>query len=767
MENSPSHAHALAVGSLHHCHVHQLRAILNISFSLVYFLALTAIFYDRSGALLFILTKPTDDNTTYSCYSFLLCLILFAAEFLFSFLWTIKQPLYWRPVTRTVFPENLPKDDQLPGIDVFICTADPIKEPTFEVMNTVISAMSLDYPADKLSVYLSDDGGASVTLNGMKEAWVFATWWLPFCRRYNVTAICPQAYFQNAHHPEEIGQTHTMEFIQHRDLLQEKYKALKQRLGNSTKRGELHDKTTSCDHSPVVQVINESSIENDAGAATLNPEAVKMPLLVYVAREKRPSHPHCFKAGALNALLRVSSILSNSPYVLVLDCDMYCNDSISARQAMCFHLDPKISPSLGWVQYPQKFHNVCDTDIYDSQMRTVWPVYWPGADGLKGPCITGTNCYIKRKALYGISINTGEGINLKELRDSLGPSNELIKSISHNDKLNAVKGRDMSSDLVQEAHFLASCTYEKGTSWGQKVGFRYGTIVEDMATSIILQSRGWRSVYLNPTRPQFLGSATTSLNEMLVQGIRWYGGLADLCLSQYCPLIYRPSKMPILQKLFFSWMESMPFESLPVLCFAFILPMCLLYGIPVYPKLSDPRFIAFAFVFVSCQLKHLCDMVVISGGSTTAWLNEQRMWMAKCLSCFPYGILRCVMTKLGLQEATFTPTNKVEDDDTTKLYQMGIYDFRTSYMFLVPIATAVILNVWCFVGGVARLIVSKDWDVMFAQMCFSFYVLVMSFPVIEGMLLRKDNARIPLPATIISTVLSLFFLCLGYLILLH
>lgn len=72
--------------------------------------------------------------------------------------------------------------------------------------------------------------------------------------------------------------------------------------------------------------------------------------------------------------LRVSSILSNSPYILLLDCDMYCNDPMSARRAMCFYLDPKISPSLGWVQYPQKFHNISETDIYNSQMREIWSV---------------------------------------------------------------------------------------------------------------------------------------------------------------------------------------------------------------------------------------------------------------------------------------------------------------------------------------------------------------------------------------------------------
>jgi hypothetical protein len=99
------------------------------------------------------------------------------------------------PVRRTVFPERLPEDDKLPPIDVFMCTADPNKEPTVEVMNTVLSAMALDYPPEKLHVYLSDDGGSPLTLHGMRESWRFARWWLPFCRKYGITTRCPQAYF--------------------------------------------------------------------------------------------------------------------------------------------------------------------------------------------------------------------------------------------------------------------------------------------------------------------------------------------------------------------------------------------------------------------------------------------------------------------------------------------------------------------------------------------------------------------------------------------
>lgn len=66
--------------------------------------------------------------------------------------------------------------------------------------------------------------------------------------------------------------------------------------------------------------------------------------------------------------------MSNAPYALVLDCDMYCNDPSSAKQAMCFHLDPKLSDSLSFAQFPQIFYNVSKNDIYDGQARSAYKV---------------------------------------------------------------------------------------------------------------------------------------------------------------------------------------------------------------------------------------------------------------------------------------------------------------------------------------------------------------------------------------------------------
>lgn len=61
---------------------------------------------------------------------------------------------------------------------MFVCTADPYKEPPIGVVNTVLSLMAYDYPTEKLSVYVSDDGGSQLTLFALVEAAKFAKHWL-------------------------------------------------------------------------------------------------------------------------------------------------------------------------------------------------------------------------------------------------------------------------------------------------------------------------------------------------------------------------------------------------------------------------------------------------------------------------------------------------------------------------------------------------------------------------------------------------------------
>ncbi|TXG72248.1 hypothetical protein EZV62_000827 [Acer yangbiense] len=328
-------------------------------------------------------------------------------------------------------------------------------------------------------------------------------------------------------------------------------------------------------------------------------------------------------------------------------------------------------------------------------------IYWYGLDGLRGPVLSGTNFYMKRESLYNYSMHKG---------------------------------------------------------------FRYHSLVEDYFTGFKLHCQGWKSVYLTPTRPQFLGTSTTNLNDVLIQTSRWSCGFVEVGISKFCPIIYGSLRMSILQSMGYTELAFLPFYCFPLWCFATVPQLCLLNGIPMYPNVSNSFSNIFIFIFASVLLKQIYE-VLASGGSVRTWRNEQRIWMIKSVTSCLYGTLDAFMEKLGLTKASFLLTNKVEDDEQVKRYQMGLFDFRTSTMLLSPLVTIIVLNMAAFACGVYRMMFTGEWEKMVLQVVLSFYILIMSYVVIEGMLMRNDRGRIPPSVTLLSVIISGVFLSLGSVIL--
>ncbi|KAH6816340.1 hypothetical protein C2S51_021160 [Perilla frutescens var. frutescens] len=724
---------------LNTCTVQQPRAALSRLHMLLHFVAVSALLYYRISNLV---------NGSVPLLSWGLITL---SELIFSFLWILAQPFRWRPVVRTVAPENLPTDEKLPGVDVFVCTADPKKEPVVEVMNTVLSAMAMDYPPEKLAVYLSDDGGAAVTLYAMKEACVFAESWLPFCRKYGIKTRCPEAFFSSFGEAER-DVLESDEFKEEEDKIESKYEVFKR---NVEKAAEIEDSVND-DRPPHVEVI----YDNKKNAGTMDDRS-KLPLLVYVSREKRPSHPHRFKAGALNVLLRVSGVMSNAPYALVLDCDMYCNDPTSAKQAMCFHLDPQLSDSLSLAQFPQIFYNVSKNDIYDGQARSSFKTKYQGMDGQGGTVCAGTGYYIRKKALFCSLYQEDE--YLQEPEKNFGSSKKLINSVQALN-INYVKEHEMISDsIVVEANKLASCAYEHGTKWGKEVGYRYFTVVEDVFTSLQLQCSGWRSVLIDPARPCFLGASPTNLSDMLGQNRRWSFGLMQIGLSRFSPLVYGPlMRMSILQSMCYAALILDCLYTVPFYALGIVSPICLLYNIPLYPKASEPIFMAFAYIFLSSQLKHVQE-VISYGDSFTAALYELRAWMMKSGTCYMFGLRDAILDRISLHEANFTLTNKVVDDEQVRRYELGMYDFHVSTWPLALLCSVYMLNLVSIIMGGARIF--QQGDELVAQLVLSLFGVVVNYHFLQGMVLRKDSGRVPPFASSLALLISALLLCFGYLLL--
>jgi hypothetical protein len=123
------------------------------------------------------------------------------ADTWFALSWILNQLPKLNPIKRVPDMAALAHlygssgDANLPGIDVFVTTVDPVDEPILYTVNTILSILATDYPVDKYACYLSDDGGTLVHYEAMVEVASFAALWVPFCRKHCVEPRSPENYF--------------------------------------------------------------------------------------------------------------------------------------------------------------------------------------------------------------------------------------------------------------------------------------------------------------------------------------------------------------------------------------------------------------------------------------------------------------------------------------------------------------------------------------------------------------------------------------------
>ncbi|KAJ6838116.1 cellulose synthase-like protein E6 isoform X1 [Iris pallida] len=709
---------------------------------------------------------------------------MLGAELWFGLYWLLTHSARWNQTYRSTFKESLLQrfGDRLPGVDIFVCTADPIIEPPTMVINTVLSVLAYDYPPEKLSVYLSDDGGSNLTFYALLEASRFARSWIPFCKKYKVEPRSPHAYFSQSSEPME-GTT-TVEWMKIKEkgtgrrlgtgtwhkrlwyldrtgldkalaslvvdtppedsrrsvedelLLHHQrklYKEMEERINHTVDIGEISEEihkthkgfsqwtseANSRNHQAIVQILVDGRDESDVDS-----EGCPLPTLVYMAREKRPQHPHNFKAGAMNALLRVSLEISNGPVILNVDCDMYSNNSKSVQDALCFFMDEDKGHEFAYVQFPQNFNNLTKNDLYAGSLRTINEVDFHGLDGNGGPLYVGSGCFHRRESLCG-------------------------KKFSPTYKAELIGGKpqitEVSAYILEErSRGLAACTYEENSQWGKEVGLKYGCPVEDVITGLSIQCRGWKSIYYNPHWKAFLGLAPMTLSQALLQHKRWSEGDFQILLSKYCPFICGHGRIGLGLQMGYSiyclWAPS----SLPTLYYA-----------------SDLWFIPFAFVIGA---KFTCSLIesLWHGETLQGWWKEQRMWFFRRTTSYLFAFIDSVAKLLGINKLAFAITAKVADEEVSKRYEQEIMEFGSSSPMFIILSTIAILNLFCLVGGGTRLLMDggvtsiSSW---FLQLLLCWCVVIINMPIFEALFFRNDSGRLP-SSTIFTSALIVVLACL-------
>ncbi|KAL5548648.1 hypothetical protein UlMin_003879 [Ulmus minor] len=649
---------------------------------------------------------------------------LLVVELWFGFYWLLTQALRWNIIYRYTFKDRLSKryeEHDFPGVDIFVCTADPTIKPPKMVINTVLSVMAYDYPPEKLSVYLSDDGGSEITFFALLEASKFAKHWLPYCNKFDVEPRAPAAYFSSM--PVIKDENLTSEFV----TIKKVYEDMENHIEIATKVGQIPDEERSkhkeftqwdnsnssrLDRDTFLQILIDGTDPNSTDAA-----GTTLPTLVYLAREKRPQHPHNFKAGAMNALIRLSSKISNGKIILNVDCDMYSNNSKSIRDSLCFFMDEEKGHEIAYVQFLLAFENITKNDLYGGSYIVGLKVEFHGMDGYGGPIYGGTGCFNRRDILCGRKF--GNKCKIEEKKENIVRRSVL--------------------ELEEEFKVLASCTYEKNTAWGKEKGLRYGCLLEDVATGLSIQFQGWKSVYFNPSRPAFIGLAPTTLLQTLVQHKRWCEGQVQLLLSKNSPIWYAHKRISLGLQLCYCCYGLWAPSCLPTLYYSIVPSLFLLKGIPLFPKISSPWFIPFAYVVVAKYTYSLAEFLW-SGGTILGWWNDQRMWLYKRVSSYFFGFIDSFLNSFGLSESGFVITAKVADKEVFERYEKEIMEFGSSSLMFTLLATLALLNLYLIIGeGVLKI-----YETMFLQILLCLF-------------LRKDNGKMAASVAIKSIGLALFF----------
>ncbi|KAG8055438.1 hypothetical protein GUJ93_ZPchr0001g30616 [Zizania palustris] len=757
-------------------------------------------------------------NPVYSAFGLWMTSVI--CEVWFGFSWILDQFPKWCPVNRETYVDRLVarygdgEDSGLAAVDFFVSTVDPLKEPPLVTANTVLSILAVDYPVEKISCYVSDDGSAMLTFESLAETAEFARKWVPFCKKYSIEPRAPEFYFSQK--IDYLKDKIHPSFVKERRAMKRDYEEYKVRINALVAKAQktpeegwiMQDGTpwpgnNPRDHPGMIQVFL-----GETGARDF--DGNELPRLVYVSREKRPGYQHHKKAGAMNALVRVSAVLTNAPYILNLDCDHYVNNSKAVREAMCFMMDPSVGRDVCYVQFPQRFDGIDRSDRYANRNVVFFDVNMKGLDGLQGPVYVGTGCCFYRQALYGYGPPSLPALpkssvcswccccpkkkaekneremnrdsrredlesaifNLREIDNydeyersmlisqmsfekSFGLSSVFIEStlMEHG----GVPESANSSTLIKEAIHVIGCGYEEKTEWGKEIGWIYGSVTEDILTGFKMHCRGWRSIYCMPVRPAFKGSAPINLSDRLHQVLRWALGSVEIFFSRHCPLWYGygGGRLKWLQRLSYINTIVYPFTSLPLVAYCCLPAICLLTGKFIIPTLSNAATIWFLGLFISIIMTSVLELRWSGIGIEDWWRNEQ-FWVIGGVSAHLFAVFQGILKMVAGLDTNFTVTAKATDD--TEFGELYIFKWTT---VLIPPTSILVLNLVGVVAGFSDALNSgyESWGPLFGKVFFSMWVIMHLYPFLKGLMGRQNRTPtiVILWSVLLASVFSLLW----------
>ena len=379
----------------------------------------------------------------------------------------------WRPLVRQVrsLAHLIPAlpSKEWPTVDVFIAC---YNEPADMVQETARAALAMDYPTEKLRVYVLDDGNTPA-MRAMAEQ---------LCLE-DLQAPALQAYAKTL-------QTKRQQLIEQQSALEATRLELEQTddhtelplLKKVTRLLSPHQIPLEEQISTTLNELKQSIHEQEIALTELG-------RCRYIARPKPKGRSHHAKAGNIN--YAIFSGKTTGEFILTLDADHIPKPHFLQRVLPYFfqynlRKGRYESNRKAFVQTPQSFYNLPKDDPFCHQAGLFYGPIQQGKDGLNSAFYTGTNALLRREALVTMGLT------------------------------------NFSETLAQDSDRLSEFELIGGLS--------SSSITEDMNTAMRLHATGWQSVYHDEILA--VGLAPDDLSSTLKQRLRWAQGTLQVLQTE-------------------------------------------------------------------------------------------------------------------------------------------------------------------------------------------------------------------------------------------
>ncbi|KAG0491877.1 hypothetical protein HPP92_005275 [Vanilla planifolia] len=319
----------------------------------------------------------------------------------------------------------------------------------------------------------------------------------------------------------------------------------------------------------------------------------------------------------------------------------------------------------------------------------------------------------------------------------------------------------LDAPTVAEAIAVISCWYEDKTEWGDRIGWIYGSVTEDVVTGYRMHNRGWRSVYCITKRDAFRGTAPINLTDRLHQVLRWATGSVEIFYSKNNALL-ASSRLKFLQRIAYINVGVYPFTSIFLVVYCFLPAVSLFTGEFVVQTLNVTFLVYLLIITICLALLSLLEVKWSGISLEEYWRNEQ-FWVIGGTSAHLAAVIQGLLKVIAGIEISFTLTSKSANEDEVDAFA-DLYLVKWTSLFIPPL-TILVVNIIAIFIGFSRTMYSiiPQWSKLIGGVFFSLWVLAHMYPFCKGLMGRRGRTPtiIYVWAGIVAITLSLLWIAIS------